>query len=322
MKSLLLILIISLAVGPANGQYAPPAGQDGSTAIYKDSTAIIDWAVRCDIIRGWVNIADTTLGRASYGDSTSAIGKADNSVVSLGDGGSATIYFDKPVANGPGYDFAIFENSFSDDFLELAFVEVSSDGEHFFRFDPVSLTQTTTQIGTFGTIDATKIHNLAGKYRANYGTPFNLDELTVEPNLNVDSIIAIRIIDVVGSIDEQFATFDAQGNKVNDPWPTPFETGGFDLDAIGVIHNTSNTSVKENKTLFNVTIAPNPCTDFVTIRGDIKYIRIVDITGRVLKNTTASGSKKIDLSGLPKGLLFMEVEGAAGEWRVMKLVRE
>ena len=322
MKLLLVILITFMAAGVANGQYAPPAGQDGSTAIYKDSTAIIDWAVRCDLLRGWVNIEDTTLGKVSYGDSTSAVGKADNSVVSLGDGGRATLYFDKPVANGTGYDFAIFENSFSDDFLELAFVEVSSDGEHFFRFDPVSLTQTETQVEAFGTIDATKIHNLAGKYRVFYGVPFDLTELINVPGLDVNHIIAVRVVDVIGSINNQYCTFDIQGNKVNDPWPTPFETGGFDLDAVGVIHNTSNTSVKENKALFNVTIAPNPCNDFVTIRGDIKQVRIVDIAGRVLKNRRVPGTKKIDLSGLPKGLLFMEVEGAAGEWRVIKLVRE
>jgi len=322
MKSLLLILITFLTFGVANGQYAPPAGQDGSTAIYKDSTAIIDWAVRCDIERGWVNIADTTLGIASYGDSTSAVGKADNSVVSLGDGGSATLYFDKFVVDGDGWDLAVFENSFTDDFLEFAFVEVSSDGKHFFRFDPVSLTQTATQVETFGTIDATKIHNLAGKYQAFYGVPFDLKELKNLPGLDVNHIVSIRVVDVVGSINDQYCTFDIQGNKVNDPWPTPFETGGFDLDAVGVIHNTSNTSVKDNSALFNVTIAPNPCTDFVTIRGDVKQIRIVDILGRVLINRTASGSKKIDLSGLPKGLLFIEVESSDREWRVLKLVRE
>ena len=34
-----------------------------------------------------------------------------------------------------------------------------------------------------------------------------------------------------------YASYDSQGNIINDPFPTPFETGGFDLDAIGVIHS-------------------------------------------------------------------------------------
>ena len=36
----------------------------------------------------------------------------------VGDGGSAILTFDTPIANGPGFDFAVFENGFSDTFLE------------------------------------------------------------------------------------------------------------------------------------------------------------------------------------------------------------
>ncbi|MFN6048554.1 MAG: T9SS C-terminal target domain-containing protein, partial [Bacteroidota bacterium] len=51
---------------------------------------------------------------------------ASNGVVSLGDGGIATLTFDPPITNGDGFDFAVFENTFLDTFLELAFVEVST----------------------------------------------------------------------------------------------------------------------------------------------------------------------------------------------------
>ena len=54
----------------------------------------------------------------------------------------------------------------------------------------------------------------------------------------------IKIIDVVGSINESFATYDINGKPINDPYPTAFATGGFDLDAIGVI-NFLPTSVNE-----------------------------------------------------------------------------
>jgi hypothetical protein len=115
--------------------------------------------------------------------------------------GSAILTFQNPISNGTGFDFAIFENSFNDVFLELAFVEVSSDGVNYIRFPATSNTQTTTQIGPFdNTGDATKLNNLSGKYRAQYGTPFDLQELTGNPLLNINAITHIKIIDVVGSI--------------------------------------------------------------------------------------------------------------------------
>jgi len=137
------------------GSYAPAAGQAGSTAIYKDDPSFLAWATGVDLVRGMADISDPTKGYASYGTPEVALGMAGNGVVSLGDGGVATLTFDAPIANGDGYDFAVFENSFSDTFLELGFVEVSSDGDNFFRFDAVSETQTDTQVGGFGSVDTT-----------------------------------------------------------------------------------------------------------------------------------------------------------------------
>ena len=165
------------------------------------------WAVDCNVIRGYVDITDPSQGYASYGSDTDATGKAEGTsydVVSLGDGGVATLTFDSSIyiTNGEGYDFAVFENGFNSTFLELGFVEVSSDGVNFFQFDPVSLTPTNTQIGGFGTLDATNIHNLAGKHMQGYGTPFDLEELKdVNELLDVNSVTHIRIIDVVGFVE-------------------------------------------------------------------------------------------------------------------------
>ena len=318
----LLLFIFFFSVVSVRAQYAPPAEQEGSTAIHADSTIFIDWANGCSLQRGWMNVADTSLGSASFGDSINAINKADNSVVSLGDGGAALLHFEKPVVNGPGWDFAVFENAFTDEFLELAFVEVSSDGKHFFRFDAVSLTQTDMQVETFGVLDATKINNLAGKYRTAFGVPFDLDELKGRTGLDVNHIIAIKIIDVVGSIDDEFATFDSQGNKINDPWSTPFETGGFDLDAVGVIHNTSNTAVMESPAQSLGTFYPNPCSDFINIKGDVKYITIFDAIGTLLCDKNRITSKRIDLSGLPDGLLLIRMEDEAGGNKVVKVIKK
>lgn len=231
-----------------SGPFEPAAGQVGSTAIYKDSNIIKTWATGIELYRGWLNIADTSIyyngsNKASFGYPSIALGQAHEDsyhVVSLGDGGIATLTFDRPIKNDQGPDFVIFENGFSDTFLELAFVEVSSDGQHFVRFPSVSLTQTTTQVSTFGNLDPTNIHNLAGKYRQGYGTPFDLQDIIDSSNIDLNNIRFVRVIDVVGNIDNSYATFDSQGNKVNDPWPTPFHSCGFDLDAVGII-NTADT---------------------------------------------------------------------------------
>lgn len=232
------ILIFSLLIGCAlRAQFAPPAGQPGTLAVHKDSSAFVAWAQTCAVQRGFQNIADTTLGRASLGDANMALGRAQQQgTVSLGDGGMATLVFQPPIRNGQGFDFAVFENAFLETFLELAFVEVSSDGLHFVRFPATSLTQDSVQIDGFGAVDATKIHNLAGKYIAGFGTPFDLEDLRDSLGVDLEAITHIRIIDVVGSINPQYATFDHLGNPINDPWPTPFPSAGFDLDAVGVVH--------------------------------------------------------------------------------------
>lgn len=227
------------------GPYSGPAGTAGSDAIHMNDSSFVAWATGvADLNRGPVNIADPDLGYASYGTGDAALGSPTGDgeddvydVVSLGDGGSITLTFDTPIANGEGWDFAVFENGFSDTFLELAFVEVSSNGVDFFRFDSVSLTPVTNQIGGFGSVDTTNIHNLAGKYRTGWGTGFDLAELSlVSVLLDVNAITHVRIIDVVGSIDPAYARHDSLGNIINDPYSTPFNSGGFDLAAVGVRH--------------------------------------------------------------------------------------
>ncbi|HET6242975.1 MAG: T9SS C-terminal target domain-containing protein [Bacteroidetes bacterium] len=253
-------------------QFSPGAGQPGSAAIHKDSIIFINWAIACQVTRGLQDISNASIGYASAGEAQMAIGKSGTSgTVSLGDGGTAVLTFEGPIINGPGYDFAVFENSFDGSFLELAFVEVSSNGQTFFRFPATCLTDTNTQLGTFDLSEASKLNNLAGKYKLFYGTPFDLEEMTNIPGLDVNHITHVKIIDVVGSLNDQYATRDAQNNKINDPFPTPFPQGGFDLDAVGVINQVPGTSVKKQKnSLFSINSFPNPVKDNITIKYSIK----------------------------------------------------
>lgn len=152
-------------------------------------------------------------------------------------------------------------------FAELAYVEVSTDDIHFARFPSVSLTP--YAVGMYGTIDPSNAFNLAGKsanaYGESWGTPFDLDTL-IDPTAILDALAAagitptenqlaslqhaldanialveqglldlnninfVRLVDIPGS---GYYT-DSLGNPVFDAWYT-FGSGGFDLDAVGII---------------------------------------------------------------------------------------
>jgi hypothetical protein len=244
MHRLLPALLVPLALSPLAlaGPYDGAAESPGSLAVPLDSTEIVAWATgHSELVRGPAWIEDLSFGNATHGTPDLAYGPAGTDVfhtVSLGDGGRMTLTFAQPITNGPGWDFTVFENSFSDSFLELAFVEVSSDGANFFRFNSVSLTQTSTQMPGFGaTLDPTDLFNLAGKYRGGFGTRFDLAELaSAGPLLDISSVTHVRVTDVVGSLNPLLGSLDSLGNLINDPFATPFATGGFDLDAIGVRH--------------------------------------------------------------------------------------
>lgn len=253
-----LALVLAVGAGSARAAFDPQVGMEGSLGIKADSPLFQGWATSViDFQPGPQNASKPGGPLVNVGKPTDALGAPSSSLVSLGDGGWITLGFDAPIANGEGFDFAVFENGFLQGqlgtplaFLELAHVEVSSDGENFFRFPSVSLTQTKTQVGGFGVLDARNIHNLAGKYINGYGTGFDLDDLVgVSPLLDVNNIIQIRIIDVVGSIDPAYGSYDSLGNLINDPYPTPFGSSGFDLTGVGVINFASPAAVPEPSSL-------------------------------------------------------------------------
>lgn len=326
MRIILKVFLPALFLLPSGivAQFAPPVGQAGTTAIYKDSSCIADWAGACRVVRGYMDISNPSAGYAGVGDSTMALGPAgSNGVVSLGDGGSATLQFAWPIRDGAGPDLAVFENGFDDTFLELAFVEASSDGIHFFRFPAVSNTDTTTQTAGFGATDATRIHNLAGKYRALYGTPFDLADIPDDPLLDKQSVTHIRVIDVIGSIEPAYGSRDKNHHLVNDPWPTAFASGGFDLDAVAVIHNASNTGISESANQ-SVRVFPNPAHDVVNIRiamTDKTSLRLESTDGTTwLQTVFEGGYYRLNMESLPPGVyvLSLTASGFTGHSRLVK----
>jgi hypothetical protein len=285
-------------------QFPGPPETEGSTALHKDSAVFIAWAKQCTVTRGFQDIATPSLGYASAGDDTLMLGKAgDNGTVSLGDGGSVVALFDYPIRNGAGFDFAVFENGFDDRFLELAFVEVSSNGVDYVRFPAQSLMQTNTQIGPFDAVgDATKLHNLAGKYRQNYGTPFDLEDLAGNPVLDIQAIKYVKIIDVVGSIDPQFARYDSKNNPINDPYPTAFINGGFDIDAIGIIHENRTTYVYDDTQNQEMICAPNPASDHIKIMASSNTIQSIELYSTLGMMSVSTTETEFSVHFLPSGI--------------------
>jgi hypothetical protein len=249
---------------PPSYPYADVVGTATASAIAKDDVAIVAWATRVASYTAGTNVDPF------WQDTTKGLGAAEGTsfhIVCLGRGGEITLEFQQPITDGTGADFVVFENSFSDQFLELAWVEVSSDGIHFLRFPNFS--QTPSPVGGFGTVDAKKVHGFAGKYRAGYGTPFDLAEIRAAhaaslldsslfpssysvdllanfDEVDFDNIRYIRLIDVVGDGSQYSALRLSadQGLVIYDPYPTT-GSAGFDLDAVGVIHQLDTSGVSQ-----------------------------------------------------------------------------
>lgn len=209
------------------GEFAPAAGKPGSLAVKLGDPKILNWASDYrDYLPGY-NLDDI------WTDTSKAIGPASGNssdVVSLGEGGEITLIFNEPIKNKEGFDFAVFENSFSDGFLELAEVFVSTNGDDFIGFDTFS--NTPKPVSGYGTINPENIKNFAGKYRKGYGTCFDLEELKEKPFVlsgvvDLDEINYIKIKDIIG--DGRIK--DSRGNPVYDPYPT-HGSAGFDLDGV------------------------------------------------------------------------------------------
>jgi len=345
----LISILLFLLILPLHAQFPPAAGEPGSTAIHKDSSIIAGWATNCIVSRGFINITDTmvtytqsgtTSNHAFFGTDTLATGYPETNMtcVSLGDGGSAVLEFEKPIKNEAGPDFAVYENGFQTAstpyqcFLELAYVEVSSDGMNFVRFPSFSNTDTSVQIGGFDQLDPTKIHNLAGKYIVDYGTPFDLGDIADSAGIDINNITHVRVTDVVGILDSVYGNFDSQGRLINDPWPTPFHSCGFDLNAVGVIHYNENQGIDDLIANNTVVSYPNPVKAGKQIIINVphsgcqdEYITsIVDLNGKTIvacENRTVP--LKLSIPGdLCTGLYIIKVISLTGNCFTNKILIE
>lgn len=288
-------------------------GSEGCQAIKYDDAAILGWATSCVVTRGYQNIEQAG-ALASYGTDNDAVGPATDAttdaMVSLGDGGYAVLTFGMPITNGEGYDFAVFENALNHTFLELAFVEVSSDGEHFYRFPSVSNTQTEQQISNGGAVDATKINNLAGKYITGWGTPFDLEELDGYSNLDINNVTHVRIVDVVGSINPLYGTTDKNGHLINDPYPTAFNSSGFDLSGVAVMNGWTPTAVNNYQQEISFMAYPNPCQNVLNVNNVTvnEPVSLFNAMGQQIWNgMTQDTYFQLDMQSYPAGIYMLQI---------------
>lgn len=196
----------------------------------------------------WANFIDPT--RTSFAPRGSAVINQSGGFNSLGDldatqiangisPGFLTVTFPTGIRNGAGHDFAVFENGFTFGtnangvpglFAEFAYVDISSNGVDFARFNAIS--RNTGPIAgseAFAGYDVRQVYNLAGKHAAGFGTPFDLAELSSHALvtgglLDLDNIQFVRIFDIPGN----GAFLDSLGNPIRDNWLTT-GTGGFDF---------------------------------------------------------------------------------------------
>jgi hypothetical protein len=111
---------------------------------------------------------------------------------------------------------------------------------------------------------------------------------------------------VVGSINPLYATYDGLGNIINDPFSTPWESSGFDLDAVGVIHSQP-LELGENSLEF--TLYPNPSNDFIHFSSDFSgELTILDLSGRVLFSSIFTGDLLLDLTSYESQVLLFKIQ--------------
>lgn len=322
--------IFALSAYSASAQYAIQAPLAGHEGIRSNDPRFVDWASGCSVQRGWLDIADKGLGQPTLGSIEDALGRPSSSILSLGDSGVAVLTFDYPITNGPGPDFAVFENGFSDllndtmAFLELAFVEVSSDGTNFFRFPAYSNMQDTAQIDNFTYSDARYYHNLAGKYKVGYGTPFDLEDLAGTEGLDIDRITHVRIVDVIGSIDPSLGSFDHNGHVINEPYPTTYPSAGFDLNAVGVLNSLKPVYVNEWDATSSLKCYPNPVKTrlFLEYRSEAPVsFKLMDITGRQMKDGHFANQTDLDMSAFPNGAYYIQLTSLSGT-KTIKFIKQ
>lgn len=267
-KSIFFISLCVLLGLNLKAQYDGAVGTEGCQAINQNDSRIVSWAIGVEVNRGYWDYGDNRI--VTYGEPYMALGKPDSTTtraISLGEGGTALITFDRPILNGEGKDFVVFENAFGTTFLELAFVEVSSDGVNFFRF-PNQTTSFHNPDSTTEGRGAERYNNLAGKYELGWGVGFDINEIEDNELLDKNNIRFVRLVDVINGV-----STDSEGNIIYDGVSWATYSQGFDLTGIGIINGGEPYKVAdfENLTLQTNSFEIIDLNNYTEQEGEIYY---------------------------------------------------
>ncbi len=178
-------------------------------------------------------------------------------VLSLGNGGSITLRFDEPViCDGDGIDFTIFENAFlagTLTFAEIAFVEVSQDGENFIPFP----------------FDEETWEGAAGRSPVLSNQENGIDPL--DPAVSGGDLFDLATIGLDWA---SYVRITDAGDTVDDPGNAipPGTSAGFDLDAIAIVHRCSSAATATPTIAASATptaTAPPPQADAALVIREI-----------------------------------------------------
>lgn len=252
-----------------DGRHAEPADTNAViNPIFRGwATSVVSYVPAPGVFAFWAD-PNKALGAAT-GNNLDIVSLGDLDQGQIGQGaepGKITLSFSETIRDSNGYDFVVFENGLvsiyntgggsvaGQMFAELGYVEVSSNGVDFVRFPSVSLTS--GLVGMYGTIEISDVYNLTGKHPNGNGvctgTPFDLidiaeEGIVVSGIVDINNINYVRIVDIPGSGDfgdeavkhidpDSWPVWDfyANNHPIYDAWLT-FESGGVDLEAVGVL---------------------------------------------------------------------------------------
>jgi hypothetical protein len=221
-------------------------------------------------------------------------------LLSLGSGGSITLYFRRPIVNRSGDDFTVFENPFylacdtTRVYAEAGIVSVSKDGITYFEFPfqvldslPISSPQRYRGLAGVTPTNGEASPLLPGSPNQGRigGDSFNLDAV------GIDTVYFVRITDA--------------GNRVNDGGAL---AQSFDLDAVVAIHQAALSVPTRSEKPSSFTLFqnyPNPFNPSTTITYDLATagrvsLELFDAQGRkvatLLNQSQGAGAHSYTLS--------------------------
>jgi hypothetical protein len=109
----------------------------------------------------------------------------------------------------------------------------------------------------------------------------------------------------VGSINPDWGSTDSNGIIINDPYPTAFDLGGFDLDAVAVINQLNDNSIEDVN--IQLRCYPNPANKllFVSSVFPVNRVEIFNTTGKCV--LVKHNDKSIEISSIPPGIYVLKI---------------